>query len=110
MQIDRWVIEKMALLARLRLTAEEVEQLVTDCRAILRHFDAIRDVDVSGVSGESVVPDSTPLREDKVAADRLLRSPAEMAPDWREGYFVLPRLPALDAFGSEGEGGSSDDV
>ncbi len=96
-------------MARLQLNAEEMERLVDDCRAILGHFDAIRDVDVSDVSGESVADQPAPLRQDMIASDPLLRSPAEMAPVWRTGYFVLPRLPALDTMRAEGDGRPADD-
>lgn len=96
MTIKRTDVERVAALARLELDDDELEALAADCRSILEFFESIREVDVEGaaLSGASEPP--APTRDDKVDADRLERPPAEMAPDWCEGYFVLPRLPALD--------------
>lgn len=94
--IDRTELDRIAELARLRLTEEEATRLVADCRSILEHFDTIKGVDVE-VATPSVAPaGAAPLREDRVAPDALELPPAETAPAWREGFFVLPRLPAMD--------------
>ena len=37
-----------------------------------------------------------PERRSDLAADALMRQPEENAPDWREGFFVVPRLPGLE--------------
>lgn len=96
MTIERDELEGIADLARLELGAAEIEALVRECKAILEHFEAIHRVDVSqsgGVDGELPLL----VREDAVECDVLKRSLAEIAPAWREGFFVLPRLPAMDA-------------
>ncbi|MGD2154981.1 MAG: Asp-tRNA(Asn)/Glu-tRNA(Gln) amidotransferase subunit GatC [Gemmatimonadales bacterium] len=97
MTIERTEIEKIAALARLELDDDELDALTRDCRSILEFFEAIRDVDVEGATPTGAPDRPAPARDDRVEHDRLERSPAEMAPDWRDGYFVLPRLPALDA-------------
>jgi aspartyl-tRNA(Asn)/glutamyl-tRNA(Gln) amidotransferase subunit C len=96
MTIERRDVEKVAALARLELEDDELEALTRDCRSILEFFEAIRDVDVKRATPEGALEHPTPARDDRVDHDPLERRPAETAPDWREGYFVLPRLPALD--------------
>ncbi|MGD2217022.1 MAG: Asp-tRNA(Asn)/Glu-tRNA(Gln) amidotransferase subunit GatC [Gemmatimonadales bacterium] len=102
MTIKREDVSKVAELARLELNDEELDALTRDCRSILEFFEAIRDVDVESATPSGALEHPAPTRDDRVEHDRLERPPAETAPDWREGYFVLPRLPALD-------GGAADD-
>jgi aspartyl-tRNA(Asn)/glutamyl-tRNA(Gln) amidotransferase subunit C len=106
MTIKRADIERVAALARLELDDAELDALTRDCRSILEFFEAIRDVDVEGATPIGALEHATPARADHVEHDRLERPPAEMAPDWREGYFVLPRLPALDAGDTAADGES----
>ncbi|UCC73099.1 MAG: Asp-tRNA(Asn)/Glu-tRNA(Gln) amidotransferase subunit GatC [Gemmatimonadota bacterium] len=96
MTIKRTDVERVSALARLELGDDELECLTRDCQAILEFFEAIRDVDVEGAGPTGALERPAPTRDDEVEVDRLDQSLAETAPDWREGYFVLPRLPALD--------------
>ena len=104
MTIKREDVERVAELARLELGDNEIEALTQDCRSILEFFEAIRDVDLEGATPTGALEHPAPTRDDRVKHDRLGRPPAEMAPDWKEGYFVLPRLPALDAGGVDEDG------
>lgn len=106
MTIKRADIERVAALARLELDDSELDALTRDCRSILEFFEAIRDVDIEGAAPIGALERAAPARADRVEHDRLERPPAEMAPDWREGYFVLPRLPALDAGDTAADGES----
>jgi aspartyl-tRNA(Asn)/glutamyl-tRNA(Gln) amidotransferase subunit C len=96
MAIERSYLEKIAELARLELSEEEAARLTHDCQAILEYFEAIRQIDPDADAAEGVeLP--TPLRPDRVDCDPLEGPLRDMAPLWRDGYFVLPRLPAMDA-------------
>jgi aspartyl-tRNA(Asn)/glutamyl-tRNA(Gln) amidotransferase subunit C len=97
MALERSDLLRVAQLARLELSESELEQLTRDCRAILQYFGALRELDVSNVEPWSPAGDGTPLRDDRVDPDPLLLAPEQLAPAWREGFFVLPRLPAMDA-------------
>lgn len=96
MAIDRSTIRRIAQLSRLRLSDAETERLTRDCVAILEYFETIREIESDGASSASTERPA-PLREDRPDGDTLQRPPSEMAPAWRDGYFVLPRLPAMDA-------------
>ncbi len=96
MKIRRSDVERVSELARLELSPEELESLTHDLQQILEHFDALRDLDLSDVAPVGAAERPAPLREDRVDTDPLKGPLEAIAPDWREGFFVLPRLPALD--------------
>ena len=50
-------VEHVAHLARLRLSAEELEKMRTDLSAILDHIDMLKEVDVSDVAPTAQVTD-----------------------------------------------------
>ena len=101
MSIEPRDLEKVSDLARLELSPEELRTLVDDCKAILDHFDEIRQLDLTGVEPGGTLETEAPLREDVEASDPLELPPERFAPEWREGFFVLPRLSALDEAGPE---------
>jgi aspartyl-tRNA(Asn)/glutamyl-tRNA(Gln) amidotransferase subunit C len=100
MAIERSYLKKIAELARLELSEEEATRLTRDCQAILEYFEAIRQIDSEADASEGVER-SAPLRQDIVDCDPLEDPLRDLAPLWRDGYFVLPRLPAMDADGFE---------
>ncbi len=96
MAVDRNDLLKVKELAELELSDAEVDALTRDCRLILQAFDAMRELDISTVEPASALGHAAPLREDAENCDPLELPPAEMAPEWRDGFYVLPRLAALD--------------
>lgn len=105
MSIDRAEILAIARLARLSLTDKEAEDLTEDLGGILDHMQDLAAADLGEVGRGNPERDAAPMRDDRVAPDELHRSPADIAPDWREGLFVVPRLAALDESALE-EGGA----
>ncbi len=99
MPIQRADLLGVAELARLQLSEKELERLARDCRAILEHFATLQELDVRDVEpwGGGADEAVAPLRADQVACDPLHGPLAALAPVWRGGFFVLPRLPAMDA-------------
>lgn len=96
MAVDRDDLLKAKELAELELSDAEVDALTRDCRLILQAFDAMRELDISTVEPAGALEHAAPLREDAENCDPLELPPAEMAPEWRDGFYVLPRLAALD--------------
>ncbi len=103
MAIERSDLLRVAELARLNLSEQELEQLTRDCRAILEYFGALRELDLREVEPWGSVGEEAPLREDRVDPDTLHRAPEELAPAWRDGFFFLPRLPAMEAESWDGD-------
>lgn len=106
MPIDADAVKRIAKLAHLALDDAEVASMAKELSAILAYVEAIREVDLDGVEPLAIAAErSDPLREDDPAAcDPLLDPPQALAPEWRDGFFLLPRLPALDAEAMELDG------
>jgi aspartyl-tRNA(Asn)/glutamyl-tRNA(Gln) amidotransferase subunit C len=102
MSTERKDLEKVAGLARLQLSRDEAERLTRDCRSILRYFQVVRDADVAGTRPLGALEHAAPLRDDCVDSEPLDHPLHEIAPAWRDGYFILPRLPAMDAGARDG--------
>lgn len=104
--VDEDLTRRVAELARLELDGREVGTLARELESILGHFDDLAAVEPA--SGRSSVHGelSPRLRADVPSADPLTRGPEELAPGWREGFFVVPRLSAM---GPEGAAGGEDD-
>ena len=102
MAIDRSDLRRIAELARLSLSEVETERLTQDCQAILEYFETIRGIG-AGTDEPTGTDLAAPLREDRTDCDPLEGPLDELAPAWRDGYFVLPRLPAMDAEAGEDE-------
>lgn len=98
MAVTKEELKRIATLARLRLEAEEVEEMSVQLSSILDHMEELRQANVAGVAPVKSVGERTaPLRADEVGADALHCPPAALAPEWIEPFFVVPRLAALDS-------------
>lgn len=91
-------VTQVAALARLALSASELEELTRDLGSILDHMRELTEADVAEVAPMRGVSDHpAPFREDEPGADPLIAPPDEFAPVWTERFFTVPRLAALDA-------------
>jgi aspartyl-tRNA(Asn)/glutamyl-tRNA(Gln) amidotransferase subunit C len=91
--IDRAEVDRIALLARLALDAEEAERLTGDLRRIVEYVAQIRTCDVEGVSAE-LDPDQTRnvLREDEVQPSLPQKEALKNAPDTDGSSFRVPAV------------------
>jgi aspartyl/glutamyl-tRNA(Asn/Gln) amidotransferase C subunit len=83
-------VRAMARLARLEFTTDELDRMAADLRGILEHVDALRQA-VAAAEGDD---GQRQLRADVPGADPLSMPPGYSAPEWRDGFFTVPRLPA----------------
>jgi aspartyl-tRNA(Asn)/glutamyl-tRNA(Gln) amidotransferase subunit C len=86
-------VRKVALLARLELTDEEVERQGKHLNALLAQFEKLQEVDVTGVEPTShSIPVFNVMRED--VSRRSLRREEVLAnaPEARDGCFIVPRI------------------
>ena len=88
-------VARIAELARLALTADELEMFTKQLASILDYAEQLRDVDTSGVAPTShPLALTAPVREDEVRsclprADALNEAPD---PDSAAGLFKVPRV------------------
>lgn len=115
MSVDRLEAARVAELARLALDERELEALAADVSRILDHVRALRSVapavgegpdepGVVGVArgalGESVGDRDAPAKAPDAAPDApdpLVHPLRSFAPDLREGFFVVPPPPGVQA-------------
>lgn len=93
MAIDKDTARRVAHLARIRVTEEELEPLANELSGILDFMERLREVDVEGVEPmTSVTPMALKRRADEVTEggirDRILAN----APDARDGFFAVPKV------------------
>ena len=100
-------VRALATLARLRPRGETIAQLTRELNRILGHVQALERVDLAGLEGEGALSlDRAPFRGPGIRPDDLGPNAARgIAPEWRDGFFVVPRLPALE--GSRASAGES---
>lgn len=93
MLLSREEVRKVALLARLELTEEEIEAQAGHINSLLSHFDILQQIDVTGVEPTShVIPMVNVLREDVSRPSLLREETLANAPEARDGCFVVPRI------------------
>ena len=98
MNVDRQEVLRIARLARLALTDEEIERIGDDLGKILEYVAQIQAVPVEGVSTE-LDPERrhTTLREDEVRPGLSREQALENAPDTDGTAFrVPPVLPSAE--------------
>jgi aspartyl/glutamyl-tRNA(Asn/Gln) amidotransferase C subunit len=92
-------VRQIASLARLRLDERTIEALTGELNGILEHvrvLETLQSADMNDGDGTPAEAGSV-VRDPSARPDSLPAGSVErIAPDWREGFFVVPRLPALD--------------
>ncbi|MEJ5338126.1 MAG: Asp-tRNA(Asn)/Glu-tRNA(Gln) amidotransferase subunit GatC [Aquificaceae bacterium] len=86
------MVEKVAHLARLRLTEEEKEYFEKQLKSILHFVEQLQEVDTWQVESFTSHFDETPMREDEPSRDFEPYLILEKAPEGEGGFFVVPRV------------------
>lgn len=94
MTLTKEQVEKVAQLARLSLTDEEIERFRGQLSGILGYIDKLRALDVSGVppTTHAVQVTTTPLRPDEVGPSLPTESALANAPAREGPFFLVPRI------------------
>jgi aspartyl-tRNA(Asn)/glutamyl-tRNA(Gln) amidotransferase subunit C len=85
-------VRHVAALARIGLTDERAAALVSELNTILQHMDVLASVDTSDVPIAQEASEATSWRDDRGPPIPLARSREELAPNARDGFFLVPRL------------------
>jgi aspartyl-tRNA(Asn)/glutamyl-tRNA(Gln) amidotransferase subunit C len=87
----------VAKLAELAVREDELRRLVEQMSRIVDYVATLDQVPTDlDVEPFSAAPESTPLREDVEAAVPLAYPPAAMAPEFKAGFFLVPRHEAME--------------
>lgn len=103
-RLDEEEVRRIADLARLELDEEEVRRLAGELGGLLEKLERLREL-TAGSGGEEAEGPALRLRPDTPPPEPLARGPEAFAPDWRDGFFVLPRLAAMESGEEDGSDG-----
>jgi aspartyl-tRNA(Asn)/glutamyl-tRNA(Gln) amidotransferase subunit C len=93
MSSDSFDIEKIALLARLKLTEEEQTRLGQQFKGILEHIDQLNQLDTKNVEPTShVLPLQNVFREDEVKTVFEDGKYLSLAPRQDKGHYEVPQI------------------
>ncbi|HET9708871.1 MAG TPA: Asp-tRNA(Asn)/Glu-tRNA(Gln) amidotransferase subunit GatC [Gemmatimonadales bacterium] len=104
MSVTRQEVERIARLAELHVDDAALPALTEQLSRILEYVSQI-----AAVPGTETVQPFTPgpvalrFRSDEVLPVPLALSPAQLAPSFKEGFFLVPRLGAFDAGAAGGD-------
>lgn len=87
----------VAKLAELAVRESELRRLVDQMNRIVNYVARLDEVPADRIAEPFVAgPASVALREDVEAPVSLARPPAAMAPEFRDGFFLVPRHGAME--------------
>ena len=92
--IDKQTLEKLAELARIEISPDKEEKLLSDLSAVLGHFEELNEVDVSGVEPMAGAAELTNVFRD----DELVKSETAAIdlinafPEKENGFLKVPAV------------------
>ena len=93
MKIGAAEVRHVAGLAELAVADADVDLLARQLEGIVNFVAQLDELaGEASPAGVVVGPARTPLRDDVVDPIPLTRSPAEMAPAFQQGFYVVPKL------------------
>ncbi len=93
MKIGAGDVRHVAGLAELAVADADVAVLAEQLEGIVNFVAQLDEIALDQAESRVVVgPERTPLREDVVAPIPMTRTPAEMAPAFQQGFYVVPKL------------------
>ena len=93
MSVDQATVRRIAHLARIAVTEEEVPHLQGELNAILDFVEQLNEVDVTGVEPmTSVTPMVMKKRQDEVTDGGIAEVIVGNAPMTEDHYFMVPKV------------------
>jgi aspartyl-tRNA(Asn)/glutamyl-tRNA(Gln) amidotransferase subunit C len=97
MSVSTAEVARVAKLAELAVDAAELPALTAQMDRIVSFVAQLAELeDRDGAESFLVGPPQTPLRADEVRPAPLARPLAAIAPEFIDGFFVVPRLGAME--------------
>jgi len=93
MSVDHATVRKIASLARIAVTDDQVEAMVPELNNILGWIEQLGEVDTSPVQPmTAVIPNVLRLRDDVVTDGDVRDAVLKNAPQAEQGFFTVPKV------------------
>ena len=93
MSVDENTVRRIARLARIAVTEEELAPLAKDLTNIIDWVEQLSEVETDHVAPmTSVVETEIKLREDIVRHDNFQREVTQNAPQSEDGFYTVPKV------------------
>ena len=93
MSVDRATVRRVAKLARLKVTEDQLPKLEAELNGILGWIEQLNEVNVEGVAPlTSVVSVKMKKRADKVSDGHIPKQVLANAPATEDDYFLVPKV------------------
>jgi aspartyl-tRNA(Asn)/glutamyl-tRNA(Gln) amidotransferase subunit C len=93
MQVDEATVQRIARLARIKVTPEEAKSLEKELSGILNWVEQLGEVDTANVEPMTrVVPIALPKRKDEVTDGEIPDQVTKNAPQTEDHFFVVPKV------------------
>lgn len=96
MSIGRDQVLHVARLAEIGVDEEDLPKLVEQLNRIVGYVEQLNQVPDAPAEPFIAGPDAAPLREDVVRPVSLARTPTQLAPEFHDGFFLVPRHGAME--------------
>jgi aspartyl-tRNA(Asn)/glutamyl-tRNA(Gln) amidotransferase subunit C len=96
-------VRNIAALARLAVSADRLDALVRELNGILGHMEQLDEADAAEGADEAATAGMR-LAADVGPSVPLTTPISAFAPEWRDGFFLVPRLATHGDAGAAGEG------
>jgi aspartyl-tRNA(Asn)/glutamyl-tRNA(Gln) amidotransferase subunit C len=90
MNISRDEARRIADLAHLEFDEPGLDRMAAEMTKILTYIDQLREVQADGFEEHDA--SVTPFREDELRPSIDREAVARNAPQWRDGFFVVPKV------------------
>ena len=93
MSVDQATVRRIARLARIKLSDEDVPRLEGELNSILKWIEMLNEVDVTGIEPlTSVVEVEMKMRDDMVTDGNMADNVVANAPATEDHYFMVPKV------------------
>jgi aspartyl-tRNA(Asn)/glutamyl-tRNA(Gln) amidotransferase subunit C len=93
MSVDAATVKKIASLARIAITDEEVAKIAPELDNILGWIEQLGEVDTTGIAPmTAVIPNHLRLRDDVVTDGGVRDKVLANAPQAEHGFFTVPKV------------------
>ena len=93
MALDRETVQRIAYLARIRISDDKLDQIAAELDGIMGWVEQLSEVDTDGVEPMTSVADVlAPMRADTITDGGCRDKVLANTTDSREGFFTVPKV------------------